>query len=204
MKTTFTKTIFLSLLASVGILTSCGINDDYTGDVSEKIAGVYDLVRIEWEGDPVDANDDGVAGNNLYPELMTLPTNAQNLHQAQVLVYDSFSGSIGFRIPLQNVSVTADGRYPKGFMTGSQLPVSLNFRINGRGTVSVDHFDSLSVPENEARIEMKRMHDGTATFDEQGRLVFTVHNSLYDHVTDRLVDGVITYIYTRLDPDGAI
>lgn len=204
MNTTFTKTVFLSLLALTGILISCRKNDVRVPDVSEKIAGVYELVRIQWDGDPVDVNNDGVTGNNLYPELMTLSTNAQGVYKTQVLVSDSSSGSIGMYIPLQNVSVTHDGRYPKGFMTGMALPLSLLFHIDREGSISVDHFDSLDVPESESRIEMKRIHDGQATFDELGHFVFTVHNTLYDHATDQLVDGIITYTYTRVQPFGTI
>ena len=51
---------------------------------------------------------------------------------------------------------------------------------------------------------MKRIHDGQATFDKLGHFVFTVHNTLYDHATDQLVDGIITYTYTRVQPFGAI
>jgi len=204
MNTTFTKTVFLSLLALTGILTSCWSNEDIAPNVSKKITGVYELVRIQWEGDPVDVNNDGVASNNLYPELMTLSTNAQNTYQAQVLVSNSSSGSIGMYIPLQNVSVTQDGRYPKGFMIGLSFPISLLYHIDSEGRVSVDHFDSLKVPESESRIEMKRMHDGQATFDEHGHFVFTVHNTLYDHVTDQLTDGIITYTYMKVDPFGTI
>lgn len=182
----------------------CSCSEDSSNSVektADQIEGTYNLIKITWEGKPLDINNDGIVSNNLYPELMSLSTNAGNEHHATVLSFslDRSKGAIGMCLPMQNVSVTYDGRYPTAWMIGNALPVSISYHIDPNGTLFVDHFDSLNLPENDSRIEMKRMNNGTVSFGFNGHMSFRVGYTLYDHQTGQLVEGTILYVFERIE-----
>lgn len=192
---------FATVLILVGLCCSC--KKDRLGlveETAERIEGTYDLVAIVWEGEPLDVNNDGEASKDLFAELMSLPTNAGNKHQAIVLSLssDRSTGAVGMDLPMQNVGVTPDGRYPTAWMIGNLLSVNISYQIDSNGIVSVDSFDSMNLPEDDSRVEMKRMHKGTVSFDYNGKMTFRVGYTLYDHQTGQLVDGIIHYIFDRL------
>ena len=181
---------------------SCGKNEPSFADkVAERIEGEYTLTDIFWTGDPIDVNGDGISSNHLYQALMSLPANAQSLFVAEVLPFlpDHYDGVIGIQFPIQNSSATYDGKYPTGFITGGALSVSVRYQIDVEGRLSVDHFKSFGVPSTELRVEIKSMHDGTVSFDENYNLIFTAGYTFYDHLTVGLVSGVIRYTYKKID-----
>jgi len=197
------KTVVLAILAIV-LFGSCKKDSaDPIKDVSDQIYGTYNLKKILWEGEPVDVNNDGISSNNLYQELMDLPTNAGNKdnHLAHVSNFSENmqKATISIRLPLQNFSITHDGRYPEVWMIGNALTVFLSYYIDSEGTIQVERFVSHNLPESDSRIELKRMKNGTVLFDLEGHLTFRTEYTLYDRLTKKLVDGIIQYTYEKTD-----
>ena len=191
------------MLLAVMVVLFCSCNKGRLKSVeetAERIEGMYDLVAIAWEGEPLDVNNDGEASKDLFAELMSLPTNAGNKHQAIVLSLsaDRSTGAVGMDLPMQNVGVTPDGRYPTAWMIGNLLSVNISYQIDSNDIVSVDSFDSMNLPEDDSRVEMKRMNNGTVSFDYNGKMTFRVGYTLYDHQTGQLVDGIIHYAFERV------
>lgn len=175
-------------------------NSNMIAKVADEIEGEYNLVSMQWDGNPVDINSDGKAGNDIYSAMMSLPTNSQNEFHAIVISMsqDRSAGAIGMQIPLQNVSVLGDGSMPAAFMIGNTLPLSLSYRIQEDGTIKIEKFESLGMSEFDSRMEMRRINTGTACFNMAGKLLFSVNYSLFDHVTGTLVDGIIHYEWEKL------
>ena len=182
-------------------LSSCNSDNASVNRAADKIEGAYELTRITWEGDALDINGDGVASNDLYGELLSLPINAENDHRALVqgLMKDRTVGFVRMQLPTQNVNVTEDGRYPTAWMIGSRIDVSLYYQIDPEGHLAIDHFDSIAVNEDDARIEMKSMNNGTAWFNEKGDLCFEVTYTFYDYIKAQLVEGIIRYSFEKID-----
>ena len=168
-------------------------------ETADKVEGVYDLIRATWQGNPIDVNNDGIAGTELLPELMSLPTNAQNRFIVSMLPIsmDRQYGCLGMQLPMQNVYAESDGVYPKGCMVGNTLYVSMAYQIDEKGSLSVEHFDSVDCPESEKRIEWKRIRNGTVNLGQQGEILFTVSYTLYDHKDNQLVDGIMKYTFKK-------
>lgn len=193
----------LSLFVIISFALAYSCHNDTLKEVNrtaDAIEGTYNLIAIEWEGNPVDINGDGITSINLYPELLSLPTNKQ-CFEAVVMDFsaDRTYGSIGMHLPMQNVCVTYDGRFPKGWMTGNRFEVVISYHIDLDGNLSVDHFDSLNMPKDDSRIEMIRINNGTVFFDKKGMMSFRVGYTLYDLASDGLVDGIITYFFERVN-----
>jgi hypothetical protein len=190
--------IFIVILT--GLFSSCNTvvysPIDRTADMIE---GTYDLAGIMWEGDALDVNGDGITSNDLYSELMSLPINAENTHRAYVrcFSYDRTDGFVKMQLPMQNVNVTDDGRYPAVWMIGSRMTVNLLYQIDSQGHLTVDHFESLMVNDDDARVEMVRMNNGTVWFDEEENLCFKVTYTLFDYCKEQLVEGIIHYTFEK-------
>jgi len=194
----FVRAFALSLLLSV----VCACEKDSTSNIyrtADAIVGNYELSAIYWEGNPIDVNNDGIANNELYDELLSLSTNSQDHFDSVVMDFsnDRAYGLIGMALPTQCVCVTADGQYPKGFMTGDNLPVSLSYWINDDGSIITERFESFETDEFERRVELRNIHDGTVVFDLCGHMTFSVMYTIYDHKTDGLVDGKMHYTFDR-------
>ena len=188
----------------VWLSLSCGKSEADTPALSRtaaRIEGDYLLSRIDWEGDPVDINGDGIAGNRLYPEMMSLPMIAGHRFIAEVVVYkpERCTGGIAIPFPIQNSSATYFGSYPVEYMSGGVLTVSIPFRIEPDGRIITESFKSFQVPEDELRVEIKNIHEGVAEFDDAGHLYFSACYTFYDRLTDELVSGAIKYTYTKLN-----
>lgn len=197
---------YLALFVLVtGLFCSCRkeSNSNSVKETANMICGTYNLKMIKWEGEPVDVNNDGVASNNLYQELMDLPTNAENKdnYTAQVFLYseDMSKATISMMLPIQNYSISSDGRYPEVWMIGNPLPMHLSYSIDSKGSIQVERFESFNLPESDSRVELKRMKNGTISFDLNEHLTFRTEYTLYDRLTKQLVDGVIQYIYERVE-----
>lgn len=169
--------------------------------MADRIEGTYTLTKISWEGTPVDLNGDEIANNNLYEELMSLPTNAQNQFLTDIRSYtqDRREGVICIQFPIQNLSITHDGRYPTGFMIGNTLSVNIRYQIDADGHLFIDRFESFNLPEDDLRFEIRSIHDGIVSFNENYDPSFTAKHTFYDRKTDQLIDGTLTYYYTRVN-----
>ena len=192
----------LLLVVLSGFLCSCRDHySDLINETADRIEGTYDLEAIAWEGEPVDLNNDGIASKDLLQELLSLPTNAENNHQAVVtsITLDRSIGAIGMDLPMQNVSIAPNGQYPEGWMIGNMLTVSISYHIDSSGSLLVDHFDSVGLPDDDSRIEIKRMKNGTVSFDYKGHMSFKVGYALYDRQSKQLVDGIIQYLFERIE-----
>ena len=188
-----------------GLFCSCrkDSNSNSVIEIANKICGTYNLKMIKWEGEPVDVNNDGVARNDLYQELMDLPTNAENKDNyiSQVSLYSEgmSKATISMMLPIQNYSVASDGRYPEVWMIGNPLSMHLSYSIDSKGSIQVERFESFNLPESDSRIELKRMKNGKVSFDLNEHLTFRTEYTLYDRISKQLVDGVIQYIYERVE-----
>lgn len=195
------RPIFFLVVLS-GFLCSCrDHSSDLISETADKIEGIYNLEAIAWEGEPVDINNDGIASKDLLQELLSLPTNAENNHQAVVtsITLDRSSGAIGMDLPMQNVSIASNGQYPEGWMIGNMLTVNVSYHIDPNGSLFVNHFDSVGLPDDDSRIEIKRMKNGTVSFDFNGHMSFIVEYTLYDRQSRQLVDGVIQYLFEKIE-----
>lgn len=194
----FQKILFVVLICS---LSSCNSETNYVNRAADKIEGAYELTRITWEGDALDINGDGIASNDLYGELLSLPINAENDHRAfvQCLFQDRTVGYVRMQLPMQNVNITEDGRYPTAWMIGSRMNVSLYYQIDSEGHLAIDHFDSMAINEDDARVEMKKMNNGKAWFNGKGALCFKVTYTFYDYIKAQLVEGIIQYSFEKID-----
>ncbi len=196
------KTFYL-LLAGVILLalTSCHKEqEDKISETAEFIRGTYRLKSITWEGSPVDLNNDGVKGNDLYEELLSLPMNQISAWTGTVSgnVYRS-TASIGLQMPIQGIKVDEFGNYYG--MAGGMWVFSISGTINSDGTIEAN-FDRFNVNEYD-RLDLRKMHDGLVLFDMTGKgsFSFRVHATLYDRLTGSLVEGVITYCYEWFSPE---
>jgi len=192
------RAIALSLLLSV----VCSCEKDSSSNIyrtAEAIVGNYGLSAIYWEGNPIDVNNDGIASNELYDELMSLPANSQDHFEAVVMDFSNGreDGIIGIWLPMQNVCDDEQGQYPKVFMTGGNFPVNLSYQINDDGSIITEHYESFGTNEFDSRVEMRSIHDGTVVFDLCGHMTFSVMYTIYDHKTDWLVDGKMHYTFVR-------
>ena len=199
----FQSFLCLSLLASL-VVTSCNKERALTPymETSYKLIGQYDLTGITWVGSPVDITGDGEATNDIFTQMMSLPVNAGNEHSVRVIgdSSDFKDGSIGMEIPMQGYYVSLDGHsYKEDNMIGYCQPLYLGYRINPEGIVSVDHFDSFGLDKYDRRTELKKIHNGTMTFDLKGHVVFTAEHTLYDYRRQELIDGLIQYHFTCND-----
>lgn len=168
--------------------------------MADKIEGIYTLAKITWAGTPVDVNGDGISNNDLFVELMSLPTNAQNQFLTDIRSYtqDRREGVICIQFPIQNLSITHDGRYPTGYMIGNTLSVNIRYQIDADGHLAVDRFESFDLPEDDLRIEIRSIHDGSVSFDKKNDPSFTAKHTFYDRKSGQLIDGTLTYHYTRV------
>ena len=98
---------------------------------------------------------------------------------------------------MQGVSITHDGRYPTVWMLGGTMHMNLDYSIDESGRVTVDPLDKYSVPEDDSRVEMTHLKNGSVSFDLQGHMTFSATNTLYDRLTDQLVEGIIRFNYER-------
>jgi len=198
----FVSRLTLLLVVLSGFLCSCrDHHSELISETADRIEGTYNLNAILWEGEPVDINNDGTVSKDLYQELLSLPTNAENKHHAVVtsIALDRSLGAIGIDLPLQNFSIAPNGQYPEGWMIGNLLTVNISYHIDPSGSLFVEHFDSVGLPEDDSRIEIKRMKNGTVSFDYKGHLSFKVEYTLYDRLNRKLVDGVILYLFERIE-----
>lgn len=183
-------------------LSSCDTNRiSSVNRVADMIEGTYDLTHITWEGDALDLNGDGITSDELYAELLSLPVNAENDHRAfvQCISQDRTIGYVKMQLPMQNVNVTEDGRYPTVWMIGSRITISLYYQIDPEGHLTIEQFDSIQINEDDARVEMLKMNNGTAWFNEKGQLFFKVTYTFYDYCKAQLVEGVIQYSFEKID-----
>ncbi|MCR5352057.1 MAG: hypothetical protein K6E35_06160 [Bacteroidales bacterium] len=189
------------LIGLIALLSGC--KKDVLSPVdqtADRIEGTFALTQISWEGTPVDLNGDGIANNNLYEELLSLPTNAQNQFQTDIRSYtqDRREGVICIQFPIQNLSSTHDGRYPTGFMIGNTLSVDIRYQIDADGRLSVDRFVSFDLPEDDLRIEIRSIQDGIVSFNEKSDPRFTAKHTFYDRKSGQLINGTLTYHYSRV------
>ena len=195
MKHTFFSPIGVIVILSVSLYSCNKADSNPVAKTADKIEGTYKLVSMHWEGDPVDVNADGLKSKDIMSELMALPTNAQNIFQSVVLPMNSERsiGAIGFQFPMQNVSVGPDGAFPTSWMTGNTLQLNISYKIEHDGTLNIEHFDALDMPEFDSRVEMNRINNGTVRFDLKGTLIFSVNYTLYDHISGQLVTDTLHY-----------
>ena len=198
MKQLFSRSLFLQVAILGGLLVSCTPEVSLVDSIAGKIEGTYDLTRMIWEGDPVDINGDGIVNNDIYSEMMSLPTNKQE-HYAEVSSHlTGVYGIIAMTLPIQNVGKRSDGLYPKGWMTGNSVTVNISYQIDQKEGLIIEPFTTLGkFPEE--RLELARMKNGTVDFDEDGHLHFNVEYTLYDHSKEQLVDGRIQYTFTKIE-----
>lgn len=187
------------------VVSSCDKKENASSpylETANKVIGHYDLTGITWIGSPVDVNGDGNATNDIFDQMMSLPVNAGNEHSVRVsnMSSDFESGLIGMDLPMQGYYVSLDGQsYVEENMIGHCQPFSFCYQINPEGGISVDHFDSIELNKYDRRTELKKIHNGTTTFDLKGHVSFTAEHTLYDHLSRQLVDGVIQYQFTKAE-----
>lgn len=193
-----------AILLTALIVASCGRADNtpYYKAITEHVVGCYTLTGIIWEGDPVDLTGSGSASNNLYSQMMSLPVNAGNNHRVEVMntSTDFDSGLIGMDLPMQGYCVSLDGQsYIEENMIGYTQPFSFSYQIDTEGKVTASHFDSFDFDQYDRRTELKKIHNGSTTFDLEGHAYFTAEHTLYDRKEHKLTDGIIQYQFTRIE-----
>ena len=92
MQLSISQTITGSILIGLITLFSCCKKDVLSPaeQMADRIEGTFALTQITWEGAPVDLNGDEIANNNLYEELLSLPTNQINIKRH--VIRNNFNG----------------------------------------------------------------------------------------------------------------
>ncbi len=173
-------------------------------EIANQVIGKYILTGINWEGEPVDINGGGMESYDLYSQMMSLPMNEGGRHFLTALdcSADFSFGNVSMHIPMQGYFISLDGKsYNEVNMKGYVQPIFFSYRITSDGTVKADHFDSLGLEDDiyNRNTELKKIHNGETVFDLKGHAFFTAEHTLYNRKEHKLTDGIIQYIFTKIE-----
>lgn len=95
------KNILFILLGFTVLNISCAEDVIYTGEFSNKLKGIYSLRTIDFDT-PTDLNGDGVAGTNLFEELMPCEFTFPLLEYESTFRIEDNEKSIYFETPFSH------------------------------------------------------------------------------------------------------
>jgi len=150
----------------------------------------------------LDLNNDGIAHNDIYEELMSLeankPINDNGEYTALVSLFGSDNGTITFCLPMQGILYHWwNDTFDTETMYGGRFIFTMHFSFDSEGKLSTEYLDSSNTDMYQTNAEYGYLHDGMALFNMDGTMTFSASYSLYDKKTDRLIEGVIHYGFRK-------
>lgn len=209
------KKIFYPLLMGIISVSCSKPADDTLKMFTDKIAGSYECKSITISGDPLDLNDDGIAGTDMIAEFNGFYLAALRISAPITITAASDYGqwkNIQLEIPKQCVHYDkSTSRYEiRDMATGEGMFIFFRYSIDGSGHIDV-------TPHNEANdtlgsedddmiylVDYKGNSAKKLSFKQEGGFEALIDCTCYDFSTDRLVTVPALFVYEKTKKGQAL
>ena len=181
--------------------------EDLEKKAADSVRGVYEIVSMTWQGEPVDLDDDGQAGTDVLKELMALPSLAGIQMPHATFEYE-WEGKGGFRqqsvrvwLPLQWLELDYDKEnYVHDALKGRYWAFDGTYSIDCTSEEIIS-FHSWTMDSYGERLRYPDAYEiGSAaewTQTDYGRMRLKVRYAFHDHIRDGIVKDYVVIDFVR-------